>query len=170
MHAWFVLSVWLHIIAAAVWFGGAVFLAAVAVPAARSAVFQDRGLVFVHRAARRFLVIGWGCLGLLIITGLFNLFFHIGADRCALARADFWTSSYGKVLAGKLMLVGGILILSALHDFVLGPQAAKAFEGAPDSVKAKRWRRIARWIGRMNLCLGLLAIGCGVMLVRGRPW
>ena len=102
MDALYVLSVWVHIVAAATWVGGSIFLVTVIVPTALCPEFRDRGLVFVHRAARRFLWVGWICFALLTATGLFNLFVHGGSDWEMLGRGQFWSSSYGKVLAGKL--------------------------------------------------------------------
>lgn len=170
MRALYVLSVWVHIVAAATWVGGALFLVIVLVPTAKRLEFLDEGMAFVHQAARRFLWVGWACLALLIATGLFNLVVHGGLSWELLARGEFWSSPYGRVLAGKLALVGVILILSAAHDFFLGPLASKAYTQDRVSSMAGRLRLAARWAGRVNLLLGLITIGLGATLVRGWPW
>lgn len=170
MHALFVVSVWIHILAAATWVGGSIFLMIVLVPAMRDPALRDHGLDLIHRVGRRFLWVGWVCFALLIATGFFNLFVHGGSSWSLLGRREFWSSSYGKVLAGKLLLVGVILILSAIHDFVLGPLAAKASAENPGSLGAGHLRLAVRWAGRFNLLLGLIVIGLGVTLVRGWPW
>ena len=170
MHALYVLSVWVHILAAATWIGGSLFLVFVLVPAALVPEWRDQGLALIHRVARRFLWVGWVCFAVLIATGLFNLFIHGGSSWDFLGHLEFWSSSYGKMLAGKLVLVGGILILSAIHDSVLGPLATKAFAKDPTSLRTERLRLTVRWAGRLNLLLGLIVIGLGVTLVRGWPW
>ena len=170
MHALYVLSVWVHILAAATWIGGSLFLVFVLVPAALVPELRDRGSALIHRVASRFLWVGWICFAVLIATGLFNLFVHGGSSWDLLGRREFWSSSYGNMLAGKLVLVGVILILSAIHSFVLGPLARKASTEDPASLITGRLRLALRWEGRLNLLLGLIVIGLGVTLVRGWPW
>lgn len=161
MHALFLMSVWLHIVAAVAWIGGALFLTIVFVPALRDPAMRDGGLALLHRAARRFLWVAWICFAVLIVTGAFNLLMRVGMDPAILAGREFWTGAYGGTLAWKLLVFGVILVLSALHDFVLGPLASKASTG--------RVRAAVRWMGRVNLLLGLLVIALAVGLVRGWP-
>lgn len=170
MHGLFVLSVWIHILAAATWVGGSLFLVVVLVPTTRDPAFRERGLQLIHRVARRFLWVGWACFTLLMTTGIFNLLVHGGMSLDLMGSREFWTSSYGKILAWKLALVGVILVLSAIHDFVLGPLAAEACGREATSTRAGRLRLAVRWVGRLNLLLGLLVIGLGVVLTRGWPW
>jgi putative copper resistance protein D len=168
MHALFVVSLWIHILAATTWIGGSVFLVLVLVPVLRNPEWRDRGLELIRHTARRFLWVVWTCFALLIVTGVFNLLVHGGGDLSFLATGEFWSSAYGHVLAWKLTFVGSILLLSALHDFVLGPVATRAGRaGAPG---ASRLRLAVRWAGRLNLLLGLLVVGLGVALGRGWPW
>ncbi len=170
MHAVFVLSVWIHILAAATWVGGSLFLVIVLGPTVRHPAFRDRGTELIRRVARRFQWIVWMCFGLLIATGIVNLLVYGGMSLDLLGTRGFWSSSYGTVLAWKLVLVGVILILSAGHDFVLGPLAAKAPDEASASTRAGRLRLALRWGGRFNLLLGVIVIGLGVALARGWPW
>lgn len=69
----------------------------------------------------------------------------------------------------NLFLVFAVLILSGLHDFIIGPAATAAGKADPGSAYAGRLRRDASWMGRMNLVLALVVTAIGVMLVRGRP-
>jgi len=72
---------------------------------------------------------------------------------------------------GEDVTFGIILLVSALHDFWVGPKVtalAKQF-GNP-SPEVERWRKLAAWLGRLNLLLALLMVAFGVMLVRGRPF
>lgn len=132
---------WLHLLAAITWIGGMLFIALVLVPVTRrldDAALRTR---LVHEAGLRFRAIGWVALGLLLITGLGNLWLHpwlLGVPRF------HW----------KVGLVVLALILSVLHDFVLGPRAGAA--GAAPSVRVR-----ASWVARLNLLvvLGVVLLG-----------
>jgi uncharacterized membrane protein len=168
MHALFVVSLWIHILAAATWIGGSVFLVLVLVPVLRNPATRGGGLELIRPVARRFLRVVWTCFALLIVTGTVNVLVHGGGDLGLITTSPFWSSAYGHVLAWKLTFVGSILLLSTLHDFVLGPVATRAARaGAPG---AGRVRLAVRWVGRLTLLLGLFVVGLGVALGRGWPW
>jgi uncharacterized membrane protein len=169
MHSALVASLWLHVLAAAAWLGGAIFVAVILVPVLRRPGWRDGGLELVRDVARRFLWVVWPCFGLLIVTGIVNLVVRTGGLEIVTS-GQFWSGSYGRVLAWKLALVGLILVLSTLHDFVLGPRAKRAAQGDPMSRETGRLRVAVRWIGRLTLLLGVLVIGFGVALARGWPF
>jgi hypothetical protein len=87
-----------------------------------------------------------------------------------LQNAAFWQGSFGRTLTIKLMLVAAILVISAFHDFSLGPRAAWAWEVDAGSAETLRLRRQAARLGRANLLLALIVVLLGIMLVRGAPW
>jgi len=94
----------------------------------------------------RFRTVGWIALGVLVVTGLLNLWMH----PVLLSSPRFhW----------KLGLVILTLILSAFHDFVLGPRA-----GAPGADPSARAR--ASWIARINVLLVLVIVLLGLSLFR----
>jgi uncharacterized membrane protein len=135
---------WIHVVSAITWVGGMLFIALVLVPAART--FDDASLRtrLVQETGRRFRTIAWIALGLLVATGLSNLWmqpFLLGSPRF------HW----------KLGLVVLALILSAFHDFVLGPRA-----GAPGADPSLRLR--ASWIARVNVVVALAVVLLGLGL------
>lgn len=168
-HAVYILSVWLHVIAASLWIGGMLFLALVLVPALRKLPDRRLAAELVRASGRRFRGAGWAALGVLTATGLVNLDMR-GIGIAMMADAAFWRSAFGSVLAVKLALIVAILGLSLVHDFLIGPRASVAMARVPDSSEARRLRRLASWFGRLNLLIALVVAACGVMLVRGRPW
>ena len=89
----------------------------------------------VQETGRRFRTVGWIALTVLVVTGLLILSMH-----------PFLLSS--PRLQWKLGLVGLALILSAFHDFVLGPRA-----GAPGADPSARVR--ASWVARVNVVVVL---------------
>jgi putative copper resistance protein D len=133
-----------HVLAAVTWLGGMLFIALVLVPVTRGlddAALRGR---LVRDSGRRFRTVGWIALGLLVVTGLANLAFRpelLGAPR-------FWA---------KAALVALALVLSAVHDFVLGPRA-----GRPGADPAARVR--ASWLARVNVLIVLAIVLLGLAL------
>lgn len=168
MKAIYLFSVWLHIMAAMIWLGGMIFLAMVVVPTTREAAFRNVAGRLIHRTGLRFRWIGWLCLGLLLLTGAVNLGFR-GYAWTDVWSGRLWQGPFGQALGIKLLLVAIIILLSAFHDFVVGPEATAMWRADPGSPDAHRLRRRASWFGRLNLLLGLTVVAFGIFLVRGWP-
>ena len=79
-------------------------------------------------------------------------------------------SPFGKSLLVKLVAFVLVLIVSGVHDFVLGPRATRAIARDARSALANGLRRKASMLGRVNVLLALTLVACGVVLVRGVPW
>lgn len=140
------------------------FTAAVLVPATRKKLANQRGLLFTELGTR-FSRLSWIVFPLLIITGISALLGR-GFSVVELLSSQFWGSTYGSRLMGKLHFFGLVLIISGIHDFWLGPKAAKLMDTEPDSVRTKRFRKATSWVGRINLILGLAILYYAVTLVR----
>lgn len=168
MHALYLLSVWLHLLSIAVWLGGMILLVLVIVPVLRQQEYQHLRFLLLNWMGTRFRAIGWMCLGLLALTGGVNLVYR-GVSWPELMSLEFWQGSFGKALGIKLLLVSVIFLLSAIHDFSIGPRATMAGQTNPGSEEALSLRKQASWIGRINLLLALVVIALGIMLVRGSP-
>jgi copper resistance protein D len=72
MHV-YLISVWLHIMAAVVWVGGTIFLVIVLVPAIRRPQFAAVASALIRFTALRFRCFGWFCFGVFVLTGIVNL-------------------------------------------------------------------------------------------------
>jgi len=164
----YLLSIWLHLVAAAIWIGGTIFLAAVLVPMIRRPEYRAQAPAILIWAGGRFRGIGWASLAILAVTGVFNLIYRrfLWLD---LDTPRGWGSPFGHILAAKLVAVATIVGLSLVHDVVVGPRAAAAMRASPGSAEAQRLRRVASWIGRVNLLLSLIVLALAVMLARGLP-
>ena len=166
MKGLYLLSVWLHILSAVIWIGGTIFLVLVLVPAIRRPEYREVAANLIQETGARFRRISWICLGLLVLSGTFNLASR-GFGWADLWSGRLWQGSFGRTLGIKLLLVATILVLSALHDFVIGPRARMLWQTNPGAPETLRLRRQAGWVGRMNLLLALIVVALGVMLVRG---
>ena len=164
--------VFIHMIAAAIWIGGTIFVAVVLVPAIRRTDSPRVGVGILRDAVRRFSRISWVMLAVLILSGVGLL------ERRDLLFDDvtssaFWSTELGTVLAIKVFLVVVVLVLSAVHDFVLGPRLASVLEsiepGARPSPDVARMRRRLVSLARLNLLLVLAIVALGTMLFRGVP-
>lgn len=161
------ISVWLHLVAAAIWLGGMLFLVLVVVPWLRAGGRAD-AVVLLRETGRRFRSLGWACFAVFLITGIFNLSMR-GVRLADLFASEWIASSFGRIVWLKLALFAAIVALSALHDFVVGPKAAQALELDAQSSVAQSLRRRASVLGRLNVVLALIAVFVGVMIVRGAP-
>jgi putative copper resistance protein D len=162
------LSVFLHILAAVVWAGGMLFLALVAIPVLRALPDRPRAEL-VARLGERFRPVAWACIVLLVATGVVNLAYR-GVTWQSVVTGRLWQSPFGQVLAWKLGFVLAAILLSAVHDYFLGPQSTRLMRsGNPDAQKALALRRRAAWLGRLNAVLVLVILALAVMLVRGIP-
>jgi uncharacterized membrane protein len=166
VYTFYLLSVWLHLVAVAIWIGGMVFLALVVVPITRRPEHQRIAISLISQTGRRFRWVGWGCLIVLLLSGTVNLAYR-GFGWAEVWNGHLFTGLFGHTLAIKLFCVALILLLSAVHDFVVGPRATAVGQAAPGSSEAIRLRRQASWIGRVNLLLALVVVALGVALVRG---
>lgn len=164
----YIFSVWLHILAATVWVGGMLFLVLVVVPWLRAGPRPDAG-AFLSQTGRRFRTVGWVCFGVLMATGLFNLWVR-GVRPSDFVRPEWLQSSFGRTVLFKLIAFGVVLAVSTLHDFVVGPRATAVMGSNPGSAEATALRRRASQLGRINVLLALALIAAGVVLVRGVPW
>lgn len=165
MHLAYLISVWLHILAATVWIGGMFFLVLVVVPWMRRGK-RAEGAAFLREIGGRFRNVGWTCFGIALATGAFNLSIR-GVRWADFGRVEWLRSPFGHIVMMKLGVFALVLVVSAIHDFWIGPRATRELERTPHSAGAERLRRWASWIGRTNALLALILVAFGVVLVRG---
>lgn len=168
MYGLYLLSVWLHILAAITWIGGIAFLVFVVVPWLRR---SDRtiAVTFLRETGERFRAVGWICFAILLVTGTYNLWFR-GVRFNDFVSPHWLQSSFGKAVVIKLSLFVVVLIVSVIHDVSIGPRAAIAMEQQPGSAQAEALRRKASMLGRFNALLALALVAAAVVIVRGWPW
>jgi uncharacterized membrane protein len=169
----YLVSIYAHIIASVLWIGGMLFLGLVIVPIVRTLQPPGSGAPLIRAVGRRFQPMAWVCIGILLVTGLINLE-QWGYSLLDLVSPDLLDTEFGRVLAVKLSVVLAIIVLSTLHDFVLGPQLARSMEALalagkrPPTSTALQRRRLSL-LARLNALLALVVLALSVILVRGLP-
>lgn len=158
------LNVSVHLLAAMFWLGGMFFFAIVGAPALRRVDPPTLRAALFEQLGERFRTAGWIAIGLLLLTGTFNLWFRGMLSDDVLGRAGFWSTPFGRTLGWKLVAVTAMLAVSAVHDFALGPAASRHPPGSPEALRA---RRSAAVIARVNALLGVMVVLLAVRLARG---
>jgi len=161
----YTLVVLIHILAAIIWLGGMFFIAIVMVPALRRLEPAQKRIEVLSATATRFRAISWIAILVLLITGVLNAINH-GVTMQKISTGEFFSSNFGKILILKLILVFAMLVLSAIHDFILGPRLIELLNSSnPDSSqRLKKNRKYVSWLARINALLGILVVACAVML------
>ncbi|MFP5471299.1 MAG: CopD family protein [Bacteroidia bacterium] len=152
----YVISVFLHVVFAAFWIGGMLFLPLILLPSINN--HNDR-IFLLHKTGIKFRFYGWIALIGLIATGIYNM--------CAKGLPFSWQflteNDYGKLLGLKLLFFTAMLIIGSVHDFYVGNKAIEQMQLENTS----KMKYVARWSGRINLILALLIAFLGVVLSRG---
>ncbi|MBI3356086.1 MAG: CopD family protein [Nitrospirae bacterium] len=137
-----------------------IFLSLVLAPLVRSRTATPEFMALFRSAARRFRLVVWSAVALLLSTGPVLLL------QRGLSFAD--PTGWPQVLRMKLGLVGALLLLTVAHDLLLGPQLRRVTSIPMDS-RSPRERMIVRassWVPRVALLLALGVLLAAVMLAR----
>lgn len=157
MPSLYLVSAFLHVVAATAWVGSMIFFAAVVVPMLRdpSLVASARPLLRVLGA--RYRMLAWASLAVLAVTGVTNLVTR-GLGWDILSKADFWRAGFGRTLAYKLGFVALIFVSTSAHDLWMGKRAVQRMAAEPSSDAASSFRRRASWLGRATLVFSLVVV------------
>jgi putative copper export protein len=115
-----------HLLAAGIWFGGSTALVFVGVPAIRELEGEPRSIA-MKALGLRWRPIGYGALLVAALTGV------------ELAVRDWQhTASFQIVLGVKVVVFCALLVVSYLHNFVLGPRVqAEVRAGGPQPTRPR---------------------------------
>ena len=188
-------AVFLHLAAAITWIGGSLFLALVLIPtmrrfapappaptpapagAGRNDADDAAGATptppppaMLPTIARRFRIISWLCILLLVATGLYIL-----PTRYGIGFAEFFSQGghFIATLQVKVALAAIVIWLSFIHDFILGPYVSRLTQAAPPGQpphpRLPLLRKLVIWTARLNLALTALIVIVAVTMTRGAP-
>ena len=140
-----------HVVAASLWAGGIAILLLVALVGLRGAEPASRRAV-LGRTLPRFSALALVAWAVLIVTGLYNAWLHVGSLD-GLRETD-----YGRSLTVKLLLLASILALAALNLLVVSRRVGQADPGERGT-----------WVRRFTAALSAeVVLALLVLLVVGR--
>ena len=150
---------WLHVLAATIWVGPQIFLFVAAVPAIRTVEDAQARARAMRVLTSRFGYLAWGAMVVLVITGIGNLFEIAPVDP-----EEIWDLNYGAIFIAKMALTGAVIVLTALHSFVIGPRMLSMQESARDEGEVASMRRVSIIVSGAGLLLSLGILFCAALL------
>jgi putative copper export protein len=131
----------LHVVAAAVWLGGLVQLAMLA-PSAATYVAE----------IRRFSRTAFGAVVVILVTGAYATYAELG-----LAPHQLVDSTYGRLVAGKLLLYAATMPLAWNNMTAFVPRIERRPEDAPRLLRQYVWRETVLLVLVIALTVWLIA-------------
>ncbi len=156
MRIGYFISVFIHIVCAAFWIGGMLFIPLVLLPSIKK---QPNRVLLLEKTGIKFRFFGWFAIVLLLLTGILNMYF-----REIPFTVEFFThSSYGKLVVVKVSLFLLMLLIGGIHDFYYGMKSINEMQKSA----GKKFKLLARWTGMLNLLLALVIAFLGMAISRG---
>ena len=152
---------WIHIVAVTVWLGPQFFMFLVTVPAVRVIEDPEVRLRVMRVIVTRFGWLAWGAMAVIVLSGVSNLFQE--ADEFG----HLWDTEYRyfQIFSTKMVLVGLMVILTALHTFVIGPKQLRLLEEMrSDSTEAAGLRRVSIIVSSLALLASIAAVYAAALL------
>lgn len=149
---------WLHMLATVAWIGGLTALVVFVLPAAQKNLSVDAYAGFLFQLESRLQRLGWLCMGVLIVTGMFQLSAHPNYEGF-LAITTPWASA----LLVKHLAVGVMIGLSAYITWGLLPALSRieVLKLAGKSIDTSNLRRLQQregWLMRANLLIAIIIL------------
>lgn len=157
--AWgLMVAYWLHMLATVIWLGGLAALALIVLPAARSTLPGSTYSAFLGRVEMRLQSIGWFSLGVLTVTGMFQMSGSPNYEGF-LAITSLWAGALlAKHLAIGLMVLLGIFVTwgvtPQLRRLALLEAAGKAID---ETERARLQQRQERLL-QLNLVVSVIVL------------
>lgn len=161
-----VLILFLHVLAVLTWVGGLTYQVIVVAPMAGKGSASIASLRLALGCEARFRTVMWPAVAIALFTGLVNVMNVWNGLRQVGAS---FPATFASLLAIKLLLVAGMVVLQAGQQFVVYPKRlGLAAQLGPDAVALPAtlavWQRRAFWLHVATVCLAIPAILCALML------
>jgi copper transport protein len=116
-----VLADWLHLLAASLWIGGMIYLVVVYLPILKGKLLAESTRALLTMLSH-FLPLAIAGVVIIAITGPFNATVHMSTlDQLV-------TTAYGRALLVKIVCVGALLLITAIHVLLFRPRLNKTFD------------------------------------------
>ncbi|MCU0074777.1 copper homeostasis membrane protein CopD [Pseudomonas koreensis] len=146
-NAWHLLSDILHLLAAGAWLGA---MLALILMSRLNALCSEARIRSLADSVKRFEGVGAAIVLILSLTGVANYLYIVGPTL-----GEILLGTYGILLAIKVVLFGGMLVLAALNRFHLGPLLEQSLRAGQHQVAANALRRSVA----LELVIALLIVG-----------
>lgn len=146
-NAWHLLSDILHLLAAGAWLGA---MLALILMSRLDALCSEARIRSLADSVKRFECVGAAIVLILSVTGVANYLFIVGPTL-----GEVLLGTYGILLAIRVVLFGGMLVLAALNRFHLGPLLEQSLRDGQHQVTANALRRSVA----LELMIALLIVG-----------
>ncbi len=158
---------WIHLISAITWIGGQLFILLILLPIMRTSLPRNQRTLLFAQVGRRYAVVSWIALALLVVTGFFN------GHRRGIDWSRLPDSTYGQILMAKLILVAVVIVITLIHALYFGQRITEIAEQAealgddnPRVAAERRRLQIASGvISAVNLLLNLVIVLLAASLV-----
>ena len=155
---------WIHLVSAAIWVGGGLFLGVVLAPVLKrtTAMPLHERIGLMVRVGRRFNKIAVPSLAVLVATGLYSAHGLLGRPDLLLA------SSYGVFLMVKMVLVAAVIAAFAVHVRVVGGGIEERIaSGSMPDAEVRRLRRRIIILGEAVTVLSVAILFMAALLDSG---
>jgi putative copper export protein len=163
---------WAHVVAASTWAGGLLVVAVFLLPVA-----SRWPSAHLPAVMRRFSTLAATCLAVVVLSGAYRAVIELPAVDA------LWLTPYGRVLAVKILLAGGLVCCGGVNRYLVLPRLGA---GRATGLVARLFRlgrlallgagraprpaasRLAAWL-RREMVLALAIFWCTAMLVESTP-
>lgn len=154
---------WIHLVSAAIWVGGSLFIAIVFAPVLKTMVPSvEERLQIMIRVGRRFNKIAIPSLAVLIATGIYNA-------HQVLIRPDFlFSTSYGMLVVVKIVLVVALLASFAVHVRIIRKEIEeRIMQKQLNASQVARLRKKIIIVGEVTVVISIATLFVAAMLDAG---
>ena len=146
----FSIATFVHLLAACTWLGGMIYINLVFMPMLKTIEPAAAGQL-VRENGKRFPIIAWTSVGLLIITGLMQLNLDAVFD---------FSTDYGTFLTLKLITIAVMISIGLYITFLLYPKLIKLApqNGETPSAEFLSLQKRLPLLARINMILGILVL------------
>ena len=164
MTSWYTLSLFLHLVAIALWLGGIVFFLVVFGPAVHD-LQAGIGIQTLNYGRISLEAVSWMGIALLLVSGIINLILR---NQATPALQD---SVYTTILAVKLFLFVAMVVHHCLQVFKYAPKIASLTAQLPPGTRSWPEPLLTHWrkwflLLKINAALGPIVTVLGLALIK----
>jgi len=154
---------WIHLVSAAIWVGGSLFIGIVFSPLLKTMTnsLQERMQIMI-RVGKRFNIIAVPALIIMMVTGLYNSHLILGKPTI------LFETSYGQFLVIKIILVIVLIIVYAVHVRVIRKDVEeKIMSNQMSEPEIQKLRKKIIILGEITVVLSLVILFLASLLDAG---